>query len=212
MEKTFPVDFGQVYPSTHKLYGLSLPIVRKEIAQLKKRVKSQREDPRFIPIEAQIENLKHYKSTLTGNDELSQNKVKHIDRFILDTQHRIQAFKDGNKHAFDTYVQDNRPAINVLHQNRTTNPLVKTILTILFTGIVPGLLVGAIQWIASKGNSFLFTERQTQSEKKTSSIQDNILGAINGTSSFRKSLEKGRSSEMEERESDTEQKAIAPRN
>ncbi|KTD03661.1 MULTISPECIES: hypothetical protein [Legionella] len=179
--KTYPVDFGQIYHSSDQFYSINKGFHERVITTLTSKIKAASEKygsaEKYKSLEAHIEELRIYKAKkLTATDPLTEDKSKKIDGFIVDTEKRVAAFKDGQEDAFDDYIETNRDAIKVLNENRVTGAIWKSILLVLCTGIVPGLLGGAVQAIATQGNSFLFFNNQTRSGRMAANIQADVAG------------------------------------
>ena len=90
------------------------------------------------------------------------------------TEQRISAFESGQLDAFVNYLEKNKEAIDILNENRITGAFWKSILLVLVSGIVPGLVAGVVQAIATRGNSFLFFNMQTQSGQLALNVQSNV--------------------------------------
>ncbi|WP_019216578.1 hypothetical protein [Legionella tunisiensis] len=56
-----------------------------------------------------------------------------------------------------------------------TGAIWKSILLVLCTGIVPGLLGGIAQAIVTKGNSFLFFNNQPRSGQMAADVQKDVV-------------------------------------
>lgn len=179
--KAYPVDFGQIYHSSDKFYSTNKGFHEREIAKLASTIKAASEkfgsSEEYKSLKEHIEELRLYKDKkLTATDPLTQAKAEKIDDFIADTERRVAAFKSGQDDAFSDYIEKNSAAIKVLNENRVTGAIWKSILLVLCTGIVPGLLGGAVQAIATKGNSFLFFNNQTRSGQMAANIQNDVAG------------------------------------
>jgi hypothetical protein len=172
--KTYPIDFGQVFTSEYRFYAAYKSIFLSEIDKLSNLVYSEL-SPKLMSIKQSIGKLNLYKNEyLTAKDKQTRLKVQKIDAFITDTEQRISAFESGQLDAFVNYIEKNKEAIDILNENRVTGALWKSILLVLFTGIVPGLVGGLVQAIATKGNSFLFFNTQAQSGQLALNVQSNV--------------------------------------
>lgn len=175
--KVYPVDFGQIYTETDKFYSTYEKLHLAEIEKLPAKIRSEKavSPAKFISLEQHLKELRLYKEKkLTSTDQATQNKAGKIDGFIADTKTRLEAFKGGCQNAFSDYIEKNQDAIKVLNENRVTGAIWKSILLVLCTGIVPGLLGGIVQAAVTKGNSFLFFNNQTKSGQMAADIQKDV--------------------------------------
>lgn len=172
--QTYPIDFGQVFSPECKFYTVYKKVFLTEINRLTVLVKNEI-SPKLIPIKQSIAKLNQYKEEhLTSTDPQTLIKVQKINALITDTEGRISAFESGQLDAFFDYVEKNKEAIDILSENRVTGALWKSILLVLATGIIPALVGGVVQAIATNGNSFLFFNMQPQSSQLALNVQADV--------------------------------------
>ncbi|MDR3502623.1 MAG: hypothetical protein P4L79_08575 [Legionella sp.] len=172
--KTYPIDFGQVVTPEYKFYNVYKSIFLAEIDRLSNLVYCEL-SPKLMSLRQSIVKLNRYKEEyLISRDRQTLLKVQKINVLIADTEQRISAFESGQLDAFFDYVEKNKEAIDLLNENRVTGALWKSILLVLATGIIPGLVGGVIQAIATKGNAFLFFNMQTQSGQLALNVQTDV--------------------------------------
>lgn len=176
---TYPVDFGQIYTSSDAYYHAHKVLHLREINNLK-RLDEASHDKEFQAlcqsINQQLIQLNHYRAQyLSSNDVRTSRKSEVVRRFIEDTTNRLEEFRKGNSQAFSDYIETNQDAIHVLNENRVTGGIWKSILLTIMTGIVPALLIGVVQAIKTKGNSFLLFNRNTKTGSMAEAIQKDLL-------------------------------------
>lgn len=128
----------------------------------------------FEAIEIYIEELVVYKEKLENGakDALIEDKITKIDSFITDTRTRIHNYKEGDKQAFDGYIEANKVSLEVLAKNRVARPILFSVLLSLM--VVPAIL-GAIQLAITQGNSYLFVSAVKESEKRALKVQQKVV-------------------------------------
>ena len=181
--KTCPIDFGQIHTEEHRFYHTFLSGVQREMATIKAALNHpqrsrifqfQPQHNPFLAVEDFIGELEKYKLNLAkhATGTLVRDKIIQIDLFVVDTRTRIKQFNDGNKHAFDDYIEANQASLKILAQNRISRPILYSIL--LSFMLVP-MIVGVIQLAITQGNTFLFLTAVKGSEKRALNVQNKVM-------------------------------------
>ena len=181
--QVFPIDFGQMYSKDDRYYNTHLQVINKQLNTLKSNIQHPRsqhtlfEKPQksdFEDVKVYIAELDKYKKSLETihNDPLAKEKVNSINSFIEDTTTRIAKYKNGNMDAFKGYIETNQTHLNNLTKNRTTRPLVYSMLLSLM--VIPAIY-GVIQLALTRGNTYLFHSTVKQSEQRALHVQNKLI-------------------------------------
>ncbi len=184
----FPVDFGQVHTQENRFYNTHSKVVQREIDSIKAKLQkpqqrsttifsSLKKPPHenlFQDVEVYILELEKYKEKLEKlpEDKINIDKINGITLFVVDTRDRINQYNQGNKNAFDGYIEANEKHLEVLATNRATRPMLYSIILTLM--VVPAI-VGFIQLAITKGNSYLFLTGVKESEKRAKGVQTKLI-------------------------------------
>lgn len=188
--EVYPIDFGQIYKEGDRNYNLHKSVVNREINSIKDKIKraaspsesifkpqKERENIQFQAIEIYLTALAEHKSKLMKDEKnpVAKAKLQTIDTFITDTRNRIEKYKQGDKKAFDGYIEANKQPLEILAQNRISRPILYSALLSLM--VIPAIY-GVIQMAITKGNSYLFVSDVKTSEKLALNVQNNVIKGI----------------------------------